>query len=84
MEIRFKGELYAVEGQYIPAISGRDYYSDGSGDPGEPADYEVESIVWMTCDENGRDVLVDVTDELATEPDFVDACITEYEDYYAD
>lgn len=84
MEIRFKGELYDVEGTYIKPVPGRPYYDDLAGDPGEPSDFRIESVVWMTCNEDGDNILVDVTDELATDPDFVDECINEWEEYYAD
>ncbi len=83
MEITYNGELYDVKGAYIKAVPGRPYYDDLAGNPGEPADYKIESVVWCTHNESGHDILIDVTDEFADDLDFINTCINEYEEYYA-
>ncbi len=88
--INFCNENYEVTGNFTPSWEGVRYYPDGSGAPPEPADFEIEEVIWIKkLDEDGNhNIAIDVTDlilEIADAygemwDDIVELCITKIEE----
>ena len=45
-EIKYNGVELVVVGKYYPPTPPRYYYPDGSGHPGDPAEFELLDIFW--------------------------------------
>lgn len=50
VEVIYHGIILTVEGEYIPAQKEVLYFRDGSGQPGEPADFDIHSIKYNGLD----------------------------------
>ena len=83
MIVHFDGFEHEVEGVYTPPTPERYYDRFGEpGTPGEPANFEFESVIRFDCDVDGNEILIDATDELWDNDDFIDECINVYERDY--
>jgi len=72
VEINFRGANLEVEGEYYEGDEGRMYYSDMSGQPPTPSEFEVE------CVRAGGVDITELVDDLID--DICEACIDKIED----
>ena len=82
MKLSYKGSEYYVEGSYTPGRKPR-RYGENIHD-GEPSKFDISAVILMDCDEDGQELNMDATDELALDREFVDLCIAYHEQYYKD
>ena len=82
MKLSYKGSEYYVEGSYTPGREPR-HYGENIHD-GEPSTFDISAVILMDCDEDGNDINMDATDQLAGDQKFVDLCIAHYESKYID
>jgi hypothetical protein len=57
-------QQFEVTGNYTPYNPGVRYYPDGSGQPPDPAEFEIEEMVWVKKLKEGNlhTIAVDITD----------------------
>lgn len=53
LDVKFQGIILTVEGDYQPAEARVNYYKDGTGYPGCPADFDITGV-WTRC---GDDIM---------------------------
>jgi len=82
MKLSYKGSEYYVEGSYTPGREAR-FYGDNAHD-GEPSTFDISAVILMDCDEDGNDINMDATNDLAGDQEFINLCIANYESKYID
>lgn len=67
--IEYSGVEIIVVGEYTPEEQEVRYYSDGSGYPGAPAEFEIQKILYKGVD------VFDIYENLDELEDIAEACI---------